>query len=151
MPGIGQAAGAAAPANTALPTISGTAQTGSTLTSDTGTWSDSPTSFTYAWNRCDTGGNTCVAITGATSQTYQLQAADLGATVRVAVNGDERGRVGNGHLRTDSRRFRAGRHRPRQHGAPDDLRHRCGRLDAHRLDRHVDRLADGLRLRVEPL
>jgi hypothetical protein len=44
VPGIGQAASKAVPANTVLPTISGTAQTGSTLTSDTGTWSNSPTS-----------------------------------------------------------------------------------------------------------
>ena len=85
VPGIGQAASEAVPANTVLPTISGTASTGATLTSDTGTWSNSPTSFTYAWNRCDTGGNTCVAITGATSQTYQVQTADVGATLRVTV------------------------------------------------------------------
>jgi len=85
VPGIGQAASKAAPANTVLPTISGTASSGSTLTSDTGTWSNSPTSFAYAWNRCDSGGNTCVAITGATSQTYQVQPADVGTTLRVTV------------------------------------------------------------------
>jgi hypothetical protein len=46
------AAFAAAPANTALPTVSGSAFVGSTLTGATGTWSNSPTSFSYQWQRC---------------------------------------------------------------------------------------------------
>ena len=84
-PGTGNAAAQAAPANTAVPTVSGTAQQGSTLTADNGTWSNSPTSFAYAWSRCDTSGNACSAIQGATAQTYQLQQADVGSTIRVVV------------------------------------------------------------------
>jgi RHS repeat-associated protein len=46
------AALAAVPANTALPTISGSAFVGSTLTGTTGTWANSPTSYSYQWRRC---------------------------------------------------------------------------------------------------
>lgn len=71
--------GATAPANTALPTISGTTELGQTLTATTGTWSNSPTSYAYQWYR---GG---VTIGGATSSTYVLQAADAGTTITVTV------------------------------------------------------------------
>ena len=85
MPGMGHAASRALPANTALPVISGTPQSGLTLTTDNGTWTGSPTGFTYAWGRCDVGGNTCVPIAGATSQAYQVQPADVGVTLRATV------------------------------------------------------------------
>jgi hypothetical protein len=85
VPGIGQAASEAVPANTALPTISGTAQAGSTLATDNGTWSGSPTGFVYAWSRCTAGGGTCLPIAGATAQAYQVQAADVGLTLRASV------------------------------------------------------------------
>lgn len=85
VPGSGHAAGAAAPSNTATPTISGTPQDGSTLTASTGTWSNSPTSYTYSWSRCDKNGDTCAAITAATASTYKLQSADVGGTLRVTV------------------------------------------------------------------
>jgi hypothetical protein len=85
VPGNGRAASASVPANTAPPTISGTAQSGSTLTADNGTWSGSPTGYAYEWRRCDQSGNGCVAIAGATAQSYQVQQADVGATLRVAV------------------------------------------------------------------
>lgn len=70
----------AAPANTAVPVISGTAKTGFTVTSSTGTFTGFPDpTYTYVWKRNGT------AITGATSSTYQLQAADEGTTVTVTV------------------------------------------------------------------
>jgi hypothetical protein len=81
----GEAAGQAAPANTATPSISGTPQEGQTLTASNGTWSGSPTGFTYAWSRCDQNGDTCTAIAGATAQTYQAASADVGHTLRVTV------------------------------------------------------------------
>ena len=73
------------PANTALPAISGSAQQGQTLTSSTGTWSGSPTSFAYRWRDCDVTGNACNDIAGATAQNYVAQASDLGSTLRVVV------------------------------------------------------------------
>jgi hypothetical protein len=85
VPRDGQAASQAAPVNSATPTISGTPQENATLTAANGTWSNSPTSFTYAWSRCNQNGDTCSAITAATSQTYVLVTADVGSTIRVAV------------------------------------------------------------------
>lgn len=79
------AATQAVPANTAPPTISGTTTVGHTLTADDGTWTNSPTSFTYQWLRCNGGGNKCKPITGATMKTYTLVAADAGKTLRVDV------------------------------------------------------------------
>ena len=76
---------AAVPGNTALPTISGTAKDGQTLTSTTGTWSGSPTSYARAWQRCDTAGANCVAISGATATTYLVTSTDVGKTIRVKV------------------------------------------------------------------
>lgn len=41
--------------------------------------------FAYQWRRCDSSGNGCVDIVGATAGTYTLSGADVGFTVRVAV------------------------------------------------------------------
>jgi len=77
--------GGTPPANTALPTVSGFAGQGQTLTAGNGAWSNSPTSFAYQWLRCDSGGASCVAIASATASTYRLAAADAGSTVAVSV------------------------------------------------------------------
>lgn len=79
------AAAAAPPANTALPTISGTAETGRTLTASAGSWTESPTSYAYQWERCDSTGANCANVSGATSSSYLLGSADAGCTMRVAV------------------------------------------------------------------
>jgi hypothetical protein len=84
-PGSSDAAAAAAPSNTGTPTISGTPQEGQTLTASDGTWTGSPTSFAYAWSRCDQNGDSCAAIAGATAKTYTAVSADVGKTLRVAV------------------------------------------------------------------
>jgi hypothetical protein len=84
-PGNGTAAAQAVPSNTATPSISGTPQESSMLTAANGTWSGSPTGYAYAWSRCDTNGDACAAITGATTQTYTAQPADVGHTLRVTV------------------------------------------------------------------
>jgi thermitase len=73
------------PANTAAPVVSGTARDGQTLQTTTGTWSGSPTSYAYQWLRCDGTGASCAGIAGATSASYLLTSADVGATIRSRV------------------------------------------------------------------
>jgi hypothetical protein len=68
------------PANTVAPVVSGTATVGQTLSTTNGTWSGIPTpTFTYQWQRVTTN------ISGATSSTYVLVAADVGSTIRCVV------------------------------------------------------------------
>jgi hypothetical protein len=74
-----------APSNTSPPTISGTAQDGQLLTADNGKWSGSPTSYAYAWQRCDSSGGACADIAGATSKQYTVSSGDIGHRLRVAV------------------------------------------------------------------
>ncbi|HEX8742294.1 MAG TPA: hypothetical protein VF712_04090 [Thermoleophilaceae bacterium] len=77
---------AAAPVNTAAPSISGTARDGQTLTASNGAWSGTtPMTFAYQWQRCDSSGAACADVDGATASTYTAVAADVGATLRVRV------------------------------------------------------------------
>lgn len=68
-----------APTNLTAPTLTGVAQEGQTLTGSNGTWTGSPTSFTYSYKR---GVST---ISGATSPSYVLTSADVGSTITRAV------------------------------------------------------------------
>jgi hypothetical protein len=59
---------------------------GQTLTASPGTWSGStPISYTYQWQRCDSTGGKCAAVSGATGVTYVVSSADAGSTLRVSV------------------------------------------------------------------
>lgn len=97
--GLAGAAGTP-PKNTSLPTISGTAEQGQTLTGHAGQWTgDQPISFKWRWKRCNAFGNKCADIPGATSQAYVLKANDVGTKLRVnvtATNG-----AGNGVAESD--------------------------------------------------
>jgi len=78
----------AAPANTALPTLSGTTQVWQTLSAAAGTWTGTPSpTLSYQWQRCNSGGSSCANLSGATGTTYTLALADNGLTVRAAVTG----------------------------------------------------------------
>jgi hypothetical protein len=82
--GIGPSpAGAAVFTDLSLPTITGTAVEGQTLTEVHARWSTPPASYAYQWARCDSSGNHCQSISKATTQTYRLTAADVGFTIRV--------------------------------------------------------------------
>ncbi len=80
----------AAPANTALPAITGNLNVGQTLTASTGTWTGGGLSYTYRWQRSDGEGG-WLAISGATTSAYTLSAADQGANVRVQVTASNDG------------------------------------------------------------
>ena len=71
-----------------LPAIAGVAQQGQTLTASTGTWSNSPTSYTYAWQSCS--GATCTAV-GTNSATYVVASTDVGKTIEVKVSATNTG------------------------------------------------------------
>jgi hypothetical protein len=79
------AARAAAPSNTAPPTITGTPERGMILTAHKGTWTGAPTTFIYKWQRCASDGTACVNIPGASTKSYTLTTADVDHTVRVRV------------------------------------------------------------------
>jgi hypothetical protein len=72
---------AGAPSNTIAPVITtdGTPQTGETVSCSTGTWTNTPTGYTYQWQRA--GGT----LPGATANAYTLQPADEGQSIRCVV------------------------------------------------------------------
>jgi hypothetical protein len=74
----------AAPANTSLPSISGSATVGQALNASTGSWTGSPT-FAYQWLSCAIAGLNCLPISGATASSYTPAAADAGLTLEVQV------------------------------------------------------------------
>lgn len=76
---------AAKPVNTVRPSISGTAQEGKTLTGNRGTWTNNPTRYDYAWQRCDQSGGHCNTIGRARGTSYTLVADDIGRTMRFSV------------------------------------------------------------------
>lgn len=82
---VGASAPAPPPGNTGAPSISGAAQVGQTVSASNGSWTGSPTGYSYQWQDCDANGANCSAILGATSNSYLPQVGDLGLTLRVAV------------------------------------------------------------------
>jgi beta-glucanase (GH16 family) len=74
------------PTDTLPPALSGTATSGQTLSASSGAWTGtSPLVYSYQWQRCDSGGNGCAAIAGATAASYQASAGDVGSTLRARV------------------------------------------------------------------
>jgi hypothetical protein len=73
------------PTVTVRPTITGQPRIGSVLTASTGTWTGSPTSFSFQWYRCDGSGSSCTPIGGSASSTYVLDSVDAGHRIRVYV------------------------------------------------------------------
>lgn len=86
--GFGQGGGGgniSPPVNSVLPVISGTPQMGQTLSVTNGTWSNSPTSYTYQWKRAG------VDIGGATANTYASVSADMGTVITCTVTATNAG------------------------------------------------------------
>ena len=74
------------PFNTALPTISGTVRIGSTQTVTNGTWSNTPTSYAYQWQK-SADGISWVDLSGETNATYVPTFDIANLQVRVNVSG----------------------------------------------------------------
>lgn len=82
------------PANATLPSITdlrdsstppATVKDEDMLQGNVGSWNGTlPFNWTYQWQRCNTGGASCVAIAGATASTYRVSYADIGSTIRFA-------------------------------------------------------------------
>jgi len=68
-----------APVNTIAPVVTGSAVVGSLLTCSTGTWTNSPTSYTYQWRKNG------VNIGGETTNTYTTVVGDIAAAVDCVV------------------------------------------------------------------
>ena len=84
--GAAPAITAVAPSNTSPPTISGSAVQGQTLTASPGSWSgDTPITFAYQWQRCNSSGASCNAIPGETGTNRLVDNGDVGSTLRMKV------------------------------------------------------------------
>jgi hypothetical protein len=85
---------AIAPLNTGVSSITAPAQQqdGQTYTASDGAW-DGATGLAigYQWKRCDSSGNSCSAIQGATSKTYTSGPNDVGQTLRAIVSASKGG------------------------------------------------------------
>lgn len=72
------------PSNSLAPEISGTPESGQSLSVSSGSWSGYPApDYTYEWLRCV--GDDCTAIAGEDKSSYLLGDADLGFTIKARV------------------------------------------------------------------
>jgi len=74
------------PSNSAVPVITGTARTGDTLSASTGSWTGTPTSYSYQWQRSLTSGGSFADIGGAIGNTYVASEFDVGYFIKVSVS-----------------------------------------------------------------
>jgi hypothetical protein len=80
------------PVNTSLPVLSTSPPIdGVSLSVSKGSWTNSPTSFAYQWKRCDSSGENCSAISGATNSTYVPSDTDVGHTLAASVTASNSG------------------------------------------------------------
>ena len=73
------------PENTELPVVTGTARTGETLTTTNGSWTKSPTSYSYRWWRSSTIDGYYEAIPNIDRNWYVLTDSEIGKYIKVSV------------------------------------------------------------------
>ncbi len=72
------------PALSTPPSVVGPPEAGKLLAVVPGTWEGGkPLAFAYQWKRCDAAGGSCVAITGATQESYRPVTDDVGHALKV--------------------------------------------------------------------
>ena len=72
--------------STGQPTIVGAPEEGQTLQVSAGSWSPTPTTVEYQWQRCNPNGRLCKPLPGATASTYAVTAADTGHALLAVVH-----------------------------------------------------------------
>jgi len=83
---LAASAAAAPPQETQQPTISGEASEGKTLTANVGSWTNSPTSYSYQWQRCNEAATGCTNVkSGKDAKSYDVKSADVGKRLMVLV------------------------------------------------------------------
>ena len=82
---VTELANSSIPTNSAVPAVSGIARTGETLDASTGSWTGSPSSYTYQWKRANAADGTYSNISSATSNQYNLTDEDIGSYIKVSV------------------------------------------------------------------
>jgi hypothetical protein len=73
------------PTNVAVPTLAGEPIAGHLMSASSGSWSQESAEITYQWQRCESDGDGCSNIAGATTQTYFMSEADAAHRLRAAV------------------------------------------------------------------
>ena len=74
------------PVNTSVPVVKGTPKVGKKVKANAGKWSGSkPIGYSYQWKGCDTTGEACTNINGATGSSYIPTSEQVGDTLRVVV------------------------------------------------------------------
>ncbi len=84
---VGPVAGPAARlVSTGQPTVTGVPKEGQTLQVSAGSWSPTPATVAYQWQRCNPNGRLCKPIRGATANTYAVKPADTGHALLAVVH-----------------------------------------------------------------
>ena len=74
------------PTSLDAPSLVGIPEGGYLLSAVPGTWAGGkPVVFSYQWQRCDAAGANCVALVGATRESYRATTADVGHSLAVTV------------------------------------------------------------------
>jgi hypothetical protein len=73
-----------APKNTAAPSVP-QPLSGESVTAGSGSWTNSPSTYRYQWNLCNSAGASCSAIPGASTATYTPTNEQAGDTLTVTV------------------------------------------------------------------
>jgi hypothetical protein len=71
--------------STAQPVVTGPTMEGKVVQVTTGTWSPTPPTLAYRWERCNGNGRACAAIPKATASSYTITGADLGHALLAVV------------------------------------------------------------------
>jgi hypothetical protein len=86
------------PRNVSKPQIAGLAMTAQVLTAYHGSWTGSPSSYRYVWQRCNKAGRSCRKA-GRAGSRFRISARDIGYRIRLVVTASNRGGSRSAHSR----------------------------------------------------